>query len=124
MYYNNNQQFRPYYQQQPMNISIDEMPIQAVRFMNETEANAYIVMPNHKELLIDRDKGIVYLKSADMLGQSSCKIYKFEEMKPSKPNTEIDTKNFLTRDDTKNFVTRKDFDELVKKFESLQPKKV
>lgn len=66
------QQQQPMYQQ-PMNTQ--DMPIQAIRFMNETEAKAYIVPLMQKELLVDREKGVAYLKSADSMGQSSRDYY-------------------------------------------------
>lgn len=130
--YNNNQQygrynFAPYQQQsmqQPMYqqaISMQDMPIQAIKFMNEAEARAYIVMPNQKELLIDREKGVAYLKSADSMGQSSSRPFKFEEIKePSVNPNAIDTSIFVTKDDTKDFVSKKDFDDLLKRFEALR----
>jgi hypothetical protein len=69
------QQYMQQSMQQPL-----EPPIQAVKFVNENEAKAYIVLPNTKEMLIDKDKGIAYLKSADQMGQSSTKIFRFEEV--------------------------------------------
>lgn len=108
---------QPMYQQQQ--VSTQDMPIQAIRFMNETEAKAYIVPLMQKELLVDRDKGVAYLKSADNMGQSSCRVFKFEETNEVKP-TQMDTSNFLTKDDSKNFVSKKDFDELAQKIEGLR----
>lgn len=108
---------QPMYQQQP--VSIQDMPIQAVRFMNETEAKAYIVTPMQKELLVDREKGIAYLKSADNMGQSSCRIFKFEETNDTAPK-QIDTSIFLTKDESMNFVSKKDFDALEEKIEGLR----
>lgn len=117
------QQQPVYQQQQPMYqqpININDMPIQAIRFMNETEAKAYIVTPMQKELLVDREKGIAYLKSADNMGQSSCRIFKFEETNDTKPVPAVDTSVFLTKDESKDFVSKKDFDELVQKIEGLR----
>ena len=133
MIYNNNQQFGRngygYYQQPQVQqmmyqqaISIKDMPIEATRFMNETEAKAYLLMPNHKELLIDREKSVAYLKATDSLGQSSCQVFKFEEIQENKPQEKLDVSNFLTKDTAKDFVTRKDFDELVKKINQWQNK--
>ena len=131
--YNTNQQYGRYgyspYQQQPVQvqqpmyqqaISIQDMPIQAVRFMNEAEAKAYVLLPNQKEMLIDREKGVAYLKYTDTMGQSTCKVFKFEEMQDSKNTPSIDTSNFVTKDDTKDFVSRKDFDDLLHRFENLR----
>ena len=64
---------------QPQQQMIYEMPIQAVKFANEDEAKAYIVMPNQRILLIDKVNGVAYDKSADSLGQSRCKVYHFTD---------------------------------------------
>ena len=115
---------QPMYQQA---ISIQEMPVQATRFMNEAEAKAYIVMPNQKELLIDREKGVAYLKFADGVGQSSCRRFKFEEIfEEGRPSPSTDTTSpYLTKEDSKEFVTKKDFDRLVARVNAirLSPKK-
>ena len=55
-----------------------EIPIQDVRFVTSEEARAYIVMPNSKALLIDKQSGIAHLKSADNMGQSQTIFYRFE----------------------------------------------
>lgn len=99
------------YMQQPIQQQM-EPPIQAVKFVNESEAKAYIVMPNTKEMLIDKDKGIAYLKSADQTGQSSTKIFKFEEVIDKDINTsnlgkiqpEIDMSGYVKREDLSDFI--------------------
>ena len=112
---------QPNYQQQgyqqPM--SINDMPIQSIRFMNETEAKAYIVTPMGKELLVDKEKGIAYLKSANNMGQSSCRIFRFEETNEEKPKP-VDPSIFLTKDESMNFASKKDFEALEEKIEGLR----
>jgi len=126
MYYNNfNGNRYGGYVQQPMYqqaTSIQEMPVQAVRFMNEAEAKAYIVMPNQKELLVDREKGVAYLKFADSMGQSSCRRFKFEEIiDGEKPSPSTDTTNlYLTKEESKEFVTKRDFDRLVARVNAIR----
>ena len=131
MYYNNynGNRYNGYGYQQPVHqpiyrqeISIQEMPIQATRFMNEAEARAYIVMPNQKEMLIDREKGVAYLKFADSMGQSSCRRFKFEEIFEDKAQPiNTDNKNlYLTKEESKEFVSRKDFDRLVAKVNAIR----
>lgn len=99
------------YMQQPIQQPI-EPPIQAVKFVNENEAKAYIVLPNTKEMLIDKDNGIAYLKSADQMGQSSTKIFRFEEVIEKDKNEagtgkiqpERDMSDFVKREDLSNFI--------------------
>ncbi len=108
--------YNPFYQQtypqfqQP--IQQMEPPIQSVKFVNESEAKAYIVMPNTKEMLIDKDNGIAYLKSADQMGQSRTKIFRFEEVIENNENTsnlgnkqpEIDMSGYVKQEDLADFI--------------------
>ena len=112
-----NPQPQPMYQQPVM--TINELPIEAVRFMNDTEAKGFVVLPNHKELLVVKETGTAYLKATDSAGNSIFRVFKFEEMQDTKAPT-FDASKFLTRDDVKNFVSRKDFEELAKKIENFQ----
>lgn len=89
-----------------------EPPIQSVKFVNENEAKAYIVLPNTKEMLIDKDNGLAYLKSADQTGQSSTKIFKFEEVIEKDKNEagrgkiqpDRDMSDYVKRDDLSDFI--------------------
>ena len=131
MYYNNFNGNRYGYGYQPMQqavqptmyqqaISIQDMPIQATRFMNEAEAKAYIVMPNQKELLIDREKGVAYLKFADSMGQSSCRRFKFEEITTEESTPSISNENlYLTKNESEKFVKKEDFEALAKKVDEF-----
>ncbi|MGN0961018.1 MAG: hypothetical protein ACI4PF_02320 [Christensenellales bacterium] len=112
-----------------------ETPIQDVRFVTGEEAKAYIVVPNGNALLIDRANNIAHFKSADAMGQSRSKVYKFEEIDEQKINetkqsiSQIDTSAFvkkedisglLTKDDLKNFITRDDLKSIEAKLEQVQ----
>ncbi len=133
MYYNNfngnryGYGYQPMQVQQPMYqqaISIQDMPIQATRFMNEAEAKAYIVMPNQKELLIDSEKGVAYLKFADSMGQSSCRRFKFEEITNNTSQLSSSDENlYLTKSESEQFVKKADFDLLASRVNELfEPK--
>ena len=113
---------QPMYQQAT---SIQDMPVQAIRFMNETEAKAYIVMPNQKELLVDREKGVAYLKYADGMGQSSCRRFKFEEITNDTSLQSSNNENlYLTKSESEQFVKKADFDALVTKVNGLISPKI
>ena len=98
------QQFRP-----------QEMPIQGVKFLTADEVKAYIVMPNSKEMLIDTTNSIAYIKSADSMGQSSTKMYRFEEVSEDDIKSAIEAK-FQPQVDLSGYVPREDFDALSKAF--------
>ena len=51
---------------------------QDVRFVTTEEAKGYMVMPNAKVLLIDRQNKIATVKCADPMGQSTTQQFKFD----------------------------------------------
>lgn len=98
-----------------------ESPIQELRFVTSEEAKAFIVMPNSRALLIDKNGGIAHLKSADNMGQSLTKYFKFQEVTadglPLTPQDEapkIDLASF-----EKKFISIEQYEELVKQFNSM-----
>lgn len=113
----------------------NEMPIQGVKLVNADEARAYIVMPNTRVMLMDRNNSIFYIKSADSLGQSTLEAYEFKRIdnsnnvpqeKAETPN--IDLEQFVKKDEIKNVVTEDKLstelktvkDELSNKIEELK----
>lgn len=117
-----------------------DAPIQDIRFVTTEEAKAFIVMPNSTVLLIDKASGRAQLKSADQMGQSASKFFRFEEINadgtPVKPQpeqpqpdykdfvklSELNTLGFATLDDIKKFgfVTYDQYASLEKKLDEIQ----
>lgn len=103
-----------------------ETPIQNIRFLNSDEIKGYVVFPGTKEMLIDRAKGITYIKSANTMGESFSRIFRFEEIseedldtkKPEQPV--IDTSSFVKRDDLKNFLTKEDLVDINTKLDKME----
>ena len=90
--YQNNLQQQVAQVQQPT-----ETPFNEVRFVTSEEAKAYTVYPNRNALLIDKVNKVAYLKSADGLGQSSIKPYKFEEINDKQPEQpKINLEDYVT----------------------------
>lgn len=58
-----------------------EPPITDIRLLTSDEMKAFIVFPNTKVLLIDKEHGVACLKSADAMGQSESKMYSFQSIK-------------------------------------------
>jgi hypothetical protein len=122
--------------QQPMQMPIAQpmppmdMPIQDIKYVNKAQAEAYIVYPNTKVMLIDRDSGIAYVKSADSMGQLSQNDYfRFEKVnadgspiKPQEPTPQVNFDDFVKREDLANlgFVTVSQYQELAQKLEQIQ----
>lgn len=106
-----------------------EAPIQDLRFATLEEAKAYIVMPNTRALLIDRQNGIALMKSADNIGQSFAQYFKFipvnedgSPISPPKEQPQIDFSEFIKKSDVQsfNFATKEDYKQLNDKIESLR----
>ena len=104
-------------------------PIQAVKFVTTDEAKGFIVNPNQKVMLIDKDNSVFYIKGADGIGQSYTYAYKFEAIKndagkPEIEQTAINSADFVKKDDIKGFVTNDDLlalkDELTKSIEDFK----
>ena len=124
--YQTKQMMQPQPQAQPQ--TPYEIPIQDIRFVTSEEAKAYIVMPNTKALLIDRN-GLAYLKTADSMGQSQTEYFRFEPVnadgspiKPQEKPQEVDFSDFLKKSDLEQmgFVTNAQFETLLQKFENMQ----
>ena len=61
-----------------------EPPLSDLRFLTEDEIKAFIVMPNTKVLLIDKDRGVACIKSANAAGESFSKLYSFSPIDGAK----------------------------------------
>lgn len=74
-------------------------PVQNIIFVSEDELRNYIIPPNSKVLLMDREKPKFYVKTSDSLGQYTIDVYTFkkEENASTAPNQAI------TRSDLDNF---------------------
>ena len=129
---------QPQMQMQPQEIPV---PFNDIKFVTADEAKAYIVMPNTKVMLMDRDKSVFYIKSADSLGKSTLEGFKYSpideksgeqvssQQTPFKSITEGDLekfatheelKGFITHEDTKFFVTKEDLKSIETKLDQLQ----
>lgn len=110
-------------QQQPMQY---ETPIQDIRFVTSEEAKAFIVMPNSKALLIDKNGGVAHLKTADNMGQSVTQYFKFEQVnadgspiKPQEQTPQVDFGQFATKKDLDGLPTADQYKQLSDKYNSL-----
>lgn len=120
-----NQMQMPMSQPMPMM----DMPIQDIKFVNKAQAEAYIVYPNSKVMLIDKEGGVVYVKTADGMGQSSTEYFRFEAinadgspLKPQEPTPQINLDDYIKKEELKNlgFVTIAQYEELAQKLEQIQ----
>ena len=103
-----------------------ETPIQDIRFVTSEEAKAFIVMPNSKALLIDKNGGVAHLKTADNMGQSVTQYYKFEQvnadgtpLRQQEPTTQVDYEQFATKKDIDALPTVEQYQQLATQYNSL-----
>ena len=104
-----------------------ETPIQDIRFVTSEEAKAFIVMPNSKALLIDKNGGVAHLKTADAMGQSVTQYFKFEQvnadgtpLKEKEPTPPFDFEQFAKKEELNGFVTIEQYNVLLEKLNSMQ----
>jgi hypothetical protein len=119
-------QAQPMGQMPPQNQPQMDMPVQDIRFVTSEEAKAFIVMPNTRVLLIDRNGGVAHLKTADSMGQSATQMYRFEPITqdggatPAQPK--IDLGAYIKREeiDGLGLVTIEQFNNLVDELNALK----
>ena len=106
-----------------------DLPIQDIKYVNKAQAEAYIVYPNTKVMLIDRESGMVYVKTADGMGQSKTDYFRFEPInadgspiKPQEPTPQVDFNQFIKKEDLENlgFVNIEQFNQLAQRLEQIQ----
>ena len=106
-----------------------DLPIQDIKYVNKAQAEAYIVYPNSKVMLIDKESGMVYVKTADGMGQSKTDYFRFEPInadgspiKPQEPAPQVNFDDFIKKEDLEKFgfVTIQQYQELAQKLEQIQ----
>lgn len=88
-----------------------EMAFNDVRFLTEEQIKAFIVMPNMRVLLIDKQNKIAYIESCDNMGNLNTQRFAFESL--DKPAEQVDFNQFATK---------KDFESLNDQIKQLQDK--
>ena len=130
-YPNQNYMQRAYSQPQQMAQQVPpmEMPIQDIKFVNKTQAEAYIVYPNTRVVLIDKENGVAYIKTADSMGQSQTDYFKFEPInadgtpiKPNPPAPQVNFDDFIKKEQLNDlgFATLAQYNDLAQKIDALQ----
>ena len=104
-----------------------ETPIHDIRFVTSEEAKAFIVMPNSKALLIDKNGGMAHLKSADNMGQSVTQYFRFEQVNadgtpiaPKEQPAKMDFSQFAKKEELQGFVTIEQYNALLAKLDVMQ----
>jgi hypothetical protein len=123
---NQQQAFSPMQTPPPM-----ETPIQDIKFVNRAQAEAYIVFPNTKVMLIDTENGMVHIKTADNMGQTKTDYFRFEQVNPDgspikaqEPIPQVNYDEFVKVEQLKEFgfVTIEQYNALAQKLDQMQKK--
>lgn len=78
-------------------------------------AKSFQIQPGKTVLLVDSDNSFIYFKSANELGQSTLRYFSISEIDEAKAKEMISNSN-------PKFVLKADFDELNKKYDSINTK--
>lgn len=115
---------RPIYMPQNPTQDMEQgSPFQVVKFVNEKEAQGYVLLPNQKALLMDTANMKFWIKWTDSLGNSSIETYKFEKSENNNFSEHVqsfNTSDFLKKDDLKNIATKSELDLLKDSIEELK----
>lgn len=101
--------------------SVADLPIQQIRFLTADEIKGFIVMPNEKAMLVDRANKLVYIKSADAMGQSFMETYSYDKYDAEK-KAEEEKVEYLRKEDLGNFLTKDDLKAFSNKLDKLEAK--
>ena len=102
-------QQRPYPMQQPQ--QVQDMPFREVRYGTLDEAKANLVMPNQAIMIINRNLGEFYIKSANGRGEPTVEAFKYSKLEDNSQNpqtTNFDPNNFVKKGDLTDFITKED----------------
>ena len=98
-----------------------------VRFVNEKEAQGFILLPNQKALLMDTANKKFWIKYTDSLGNSSTETYRFEKIENGDSNVTlveekpaIDTSLFAKKEDLSAMATKDDLKAMNEQIAKLQ----
>lgn len=97
--------------------------MQGVKFVTQDEAKAFIVGPNQRVMLMDKNNSLFYIKSADGLGQSNLEAYEFKKVDINNPQNKptdspaIDVENLVKKEQLDNLVTK---DKLVEELKAVR----
>lgn len=84
----------------------------------EVGAKSYLVAPNSTVLLLDSDSQRFYLKSADVSGMPSMRIFEYNEV-TNTPSSVVSAPNSHEKELDSKYVTREEYEGLKRQYESI-----
>lgn len=89
-----------------------QTPRSSIPFATEDEIRAYVLMPNTQILALDKEKPIMYIKTADAVGRSMVEVYEYKKIVPSDTAKSADTSAYITREELGAYATKQDISDL------------
>ena len=121
------------YNPQSYNQNYGYMPQQTQQFQNNAfskviygtldEAKAYILTPNESIMIINKELGEFYVKTADTMGKSVLEGFKYSKIDNNSSqgvSAEIDTKEFVKTSDLDKFATKQELENIYQQLASIQ----
>lgn len=106
----------------PQQVSMAELPITEIKFLNANQIKGYIATAGTKSVLVDRENNLAHLVGADYSGNTETNIFKFETYTPKEENPVVapilDDKLYVKKEELQNELDDL-FDDLNKKIERL-----
>lgn len=99
------------YQPQPQPMINNPQPVQQdagmIWVQGEAGAKAYMVAAGNTVVLWDSEAEVIYIKSADMSGMPSMRVFDYNERDSTPRNvSQMNTERFVTRDEFNQFIAR------------------
>lgn len=82
-----------------------------IQYASELEIQGYLLSPGMQIMSLDREKPILYIKSADNLGRSVLSKFKLEQIVDNPAVAENEKADYLTKADLQEFVSKADLQE-------------
>ena len=109
-------------QPMPQQVSMAELPIKEIKFLNANQIKGYIPDAGTKSVLVDRQNGLAHLIGADYSGNTQTNIFKFETYIPEEEKPVVapvlDDKLYVKKEELKEELDTL-FDGINKKIEKL-----
>lgn len=87
------------------------------------EAKAYILLAGESIMIINKDLGEFYVKTADSMGKSVLEGFKYSKLDNNSTQSvsaEIDTKELVKTSDLEKFATKQELESIYQQLESIQ----
>ena len=119
----NPQSYNQNYGYMPQQTQFQNNAFSKVIYGTLDEAKAYILTPNESIMIINKELGEFYVKTADTMGKSVLEGFKYAKIDNNSSqgvSAEIDTKEFVKTSDLDKFATKQELESIYQQLASIQ----